>query len=224
MKDSSMFRHPLAAVRLLGQPRPDRPRDHPRPLGMRPTPREGTPSAPAGEWSRDRTLAAVEAALFLADEPLTARKIATLAGLVDGNQARTQVLRLQAMYSAEDSAFEVEEIAGGYQLLTRAEFHPWLARLRSQGGETPLSAPSRETLTIIAYRQPITRADIEAIRGVGAAEVLRQLMERGLIRLAGRDDSLGRPALYETTRKFLLHFGLRSLRDLPPAENVGKTS
>ena len=69
----------------------------------------------------------------------------------------------------------------------------------------------------ICYRQPITRADIEAIRGVGAAEVLRQLMERGLIRLAGRDDSLGRPALYETTRKFLVHFGLRSLRDLPPA-------
>jgi segregation and condensation protein B len=191
---------------------------------MRLMPREIAPTGPAGKLSRDATLAAVEAALFLADEPLTARKLATLAGLGDGNQARSQVLRLQAMYSAEGSAFEVEEIAGGYQLLTRAEFHPWLSRLRSQGGDPPLSAAARETLTIIAYRQPITRADIEAIRGVGAAEVLRQLMERGLIRLAGRDDSLGRPALYETTRKFLLHFGLRSLRDLPPAENVGKPS
>ena len=184
---------------------------------MRLDSRDVVKSVPAGELSRDATLAAVEAALFLADEPLTPRKLATLAGLADSAQAKAQVTRLQAMYSAEGSAFEVEEIAGGYQLLTRAEFHPWLARLRSEGGDPPLSAAGRETLTIVAYRQPITRADIEAIRGVGAAEVLRQLMERGLIRLAGRDDSLGRPALYETTRKFLVHFGLRSLRDLPPA-------
>ena len=209
-----MSRHPLAAVRLL-----DRMRwNHPRPLGFRLIPREVVVSGPTHEHSRDAILAAVEAALFLADEPLTARKLATLAGLADGNHARAQALRLQAMYAAEGSAFEVEEIAGGYQLLTRADFHPWLARLRSQGGDAPLSAPGRETLTIVAYRQPITRADIEAIRGVGAAEVLRQLMERGLIRLAGRDVSLGRPALYETTRKFLLHFGLRSLRELPPVE------
>jgi segregation and condensation protein B len=213
-----MSRHPLAAARLLDRVRYERPRDHQRPLGARLSPRETAPSGPTHEHSRDAALAAVEAALFLADEPLAARKLAALAGLADGNQARAQVLRLQAMYAAEGSAFEVEEIAGGYQLLTRAEFHPWLARLRSQGGEAPLSAAGRETLTIVAYRQPITRADIEAIRGVGAAEVLRQLMERGLIRLAGRDDTLGRPALYETTRKFLLHFGLRSLRDLPPVE------
>ena len=218
MKDSSMARHPLAAARLLGHSRQDRPRDHPRPLGARLSPREIVAAGPTHEHARDAILAAVEAALFLADEPLTARKLAALAGLADGNQARAQVLRLEAMYAAEGSAFEVEEIAGGYQLLTRAEFHPWLARLRSQGGDAPLSAALRETLTIIAYRQPITRADIEAIRGVGAAEGLRHLMERGLIRLAGRDDSLGRPALYETTRKFLLHFGLRSLRDLPPVE------
>ena len=209
-----MFRHPLAAVRLSS--RHDRPRNHPRPQGMRLGPREVISTGPGGELARDAILANVEAALFLADEPLTSRKLATLAGLKDGTEARVQVNRLQALYAAEGSAFEVEEIAGGYQLLTRAEFHPWLSRLRSQGGETPMSAPARETLTIIAYRQPITRADIEAIRGVGAAEVLRQLMERGLIRLAGRDDSLGRPALYETTRKFLAHFGLRSVRDLPP--------
>ena len=217
-KDSAMFRHPLALARLVGRPPRDRPHNHSRPLGMRLVPRDVSPSTPAGEHSRDVILATVEAALFLADEPVAARKLATLAGLDDAAQAKAQVARLQALYAAEGSAFEVEEIAGGYQLLTRAEFHPWLSRLRSQGGDPPLSAAGRETLTIVAYRQPITRADVEAIRGVGAAEVLRQLMERGLIRLAGRDDSLGRPALYETTRKFLLHFGLRSLRDLPPVE------
>jgi segregation and condensation protein B len=95
--------------------------------------------------------------------------------------------------------------------------------LRRNASETQLSAAARETLTIIAYRQPVTRADIESIRGVGSTGVIEQLMERGLVRLAGRDDSLGRPALYETTRKFLQLFGLKSLRDLPPAEGLAPT-
>src|SRR5207245_252696 len=106
-------------------------------------------------------------------------------------------------------------IAGGFQLLTRPQFHPWLARLRQAGNEVRLSGPARETLAIVAYRQPIMRADIEAIRGVQCGEVLRQLMEKGLIRIAGRHDSLGRPVLYGTTKKFMQVFGLKSLRDLP---------
>src|SRR5262249_53269399 len=118
------------------------------------------------------------------------------------------------------SSFQVEEVAGGYQLLTRAEHYPWLARLRRGATEVQMSAAARETLAIVAYRQPITRADIEGIRGVGCAEGLKQLMEEGLGRLAGRDDSLGRPALYETTRKFLQLYGLKSLKDLPPAEGL----
>src|SRR5262249_52046183 len=128
---------------------------------------------------------------------------------------------LRELYRADDSAFQIEELAGGYQLLTRPEFHPWIARLRQSAPEAQLTAAARETLAIIAYRQPVTRADVESIRGVGSQDVLERLRERGRSRLAGRDDSLGRPTLYETTKKFLQLFGLRSLRDLPPAEGLG---
>jgi segregation and condensation protein B len=130
------------------------------------------------------------------------------------------VQRLQALYDADGTAFQVEELAGGYQLLTRPEYHPWLARLRRAGTDLRLTPAAREALAIVAYRQPITRADLEAIRGVQSSEVLRQLMEKGLVRIAGRDDSLGRPVLYGTTRKFLQVFGLKSLRDLPQAEEL----
>jgi segregation and condensation protein B len=128
---------------------------------------------------------------------------------------------LQQLYDRDQTAFQVEELAGGYQLLTRAVFHPWLPRLRRSGVEVLLTPAARETLAIVAYRQPIARADVEAIRGVQSSEVLRQLMEKGLVRIAGRDDSLGRPHLYGTTRKFLQLFGLKSLKDLPPAADLG---
>ncbi len=173
--------------------------------------------APEGPLARDAALAAVEAALFAADEPLVPRKLAQVAGLDDATAARRLVRRLQTLYEEGGSAFQVEEVAGGYQLLTRPEFHPWLARLRRAGNELRLSAPARETLAIVAYRQPIARADVESIRGVQCGEVLRQLMEKGLVRIAGRDDSLGRPVLYGTTKKFLQAFGLKALRDLPQA-------
>jgi segregation and condensation protein B len=176
----------------------------------------------AGELARDERLALVEAALLAADEPLSLRRLAAAAGLADASEARRQVQRLQALYDADGTAFQVEELAGGFQLLTRPEYHPWLARLRRAGNEMRLSAAARETLAIVAYRQPIARADIEAIRGVQSADVLHQLMEKGLVRIAGRDDSLGRPVLYATTRKFLQVFGLRSLRDLPQAQELAE--
>jgi segregation and condensation protein B len=108
----------------------------------------------------------------------------------------------------------VEEIAGGYQLLTRARYSPWLRRLSSTPREFRLSAPALETLAVVAYRQPVLRAEIEAIRGVQCGEVLRQLIERDLVRIAGRSEELGRPLLYGTTRQFLQVFGLRHLDDL----------
>jgi segregation and condensation protein B len=129
---------------------------------------------------------------------------------------------LQVLYEQDGTAFQVEELAGGFQLLTRPEYHPWLARWRRAGNEMRLSAAARETLAIVAYRQPITRADVEAIRGVQSADMLHQLMEKGLVRIAGRDESLGRPVLYATTRKFLQMFGLRSLRDLPQAQELAE--
>lgn len=173
-----------------------------------------------GEGARHPLLAQVEAALFAADEPLTPRRLASAAGLVDVAEARRLVKALRQRYETDDSAFQVEEIAGGYQLLTRPEFHPWLVRLRRPGKDLRLSPPARETLAIVAYRQPITRADIEGIRGVQCSEVLQLLMEKGLIRIAGRHDSLGRPILYGTTKSFLQIFGLKGLRDLPKTEQL----
>lgn len=173
-----------------------------------------------GELAREPRLARVEAALLAADEPLTARKLAVVADIDDAAEARRLVQRLQALYDLDSTAFQVEELAGGFQLLTRPQYHPWLSRLR-RAADMKLSAAARETLTIVAYRQPITRADLEALRGVQSSEVLRQLMEKGLVRIAGRDDSLGRPVLYATTRKFLQAYGLKSLRDLPPVPELG---
>ena len=173
-----------------------------------------------GELARDARLALVEAALLAADEPLTPRRLADAAGLRDGAEARKQVQRLRHLYDRDGTAFQVEELAGGFQLLTRPAFHPWLARLRRTGTDLRLSGAAKETLAIVAYKQPVTRADLEAIRGVQSGELLRLLMEKGLVRIAGRDDSLGRPVLYGTTKKFLQVFGLRSLRDLPEVEDL----
>ena len=173
-----------------------------------------------GERARDLPLVLVEAALFAADEPLTARRLVSIAKLADAGEARRLVRKLQSLYDKNGTAFQVEELAGGFQLMTRPEYHPWLVRLRRTGNAPRLSPAARETLAIVAYRQPIMRADIEAIRGVQCGELLRLLMEKGLIRIAGRHDSLGRPVLYGTTKRFLQTFGLRSLRDLPQAEQL----
>lgn len=177
---------------------------------------ERTSNDPLG---RDAQLALVEALLLAADEPLNTRRLAQAAGLPDANVARRLVRKLQHFYDRDNTAFQIEELAGGFQLLTRAQYHLWLASLRRSASEVRLSGAARETLAIIAYRQPIMRADIEGIRGVHCGEMLRLLMEKGLVRIAGRDNSLGRPVLYGTTRKFLQVFGLRSLKDLPKAED-----
>ena len=179
---------------------------------------EGADPAPADPHARDARLARVEAALFLASEPLTARKLATAAALADSAEARRLVKRLRELYDADATAFQVEEIAGGYQLHTRPIYRPWLLRAQRTGGELKLSPAAQETLAVVAYRQPVPRADVEAVRGVGCGELLTQLMEKGLIKIVGRQDTLGRPVLYGTTKKFLQVFGLSSLKDLPGYE------
>jgi segregation and condensation protein B len=131
--------------------------------------------------------------------------------LADGTEARTLVRALNRLYDTEGCSFRVVEVAGGFQLLSRAKFAPWLRRLQVVPAEVRLSAPALETLAVIAYRQPVLRADIEAIRGVQCGEILRQLMERGLVRIVGKSEELGRPFLYGTTRSFLQVFGLRDL-------------
>jgi segregation and condensation protein B len=126
------------------------------------------------------------------------------------------------LYDNHHSSFRIEQVAAGYQLLTRAPFSRWLSKLHQRQAELKLTPPALETLAIVAYRQPIIRADIEAIRGVGCTEMLKQLMDRELVRIGGADDSLGRPHLYETTRNFLEIFGLKNLDDLPMAERLRK--
>ncbi len=114
----------------------------------------------------------------------------------------------------------MEEVAGGFQLMTRAKFAPWLRRLHPTPVEIRLSPPALETLAVVAYRQPVLRAEIEAIRGVQCGEILRQLIERDLVRIAGRSEELGRPLLYATTVRFLQVFGLRHREDLPRPDVV----
>lgn len=165
----------------------------------------------------------MEAVLLLSRESLNSRKLAQYAQLADGTQARTLVRTLNQIYDREGRAFRVEEIAGGFQLMTRAKFAPWLRRLGHLPEELRLSTPALETLAAVAYRQPVLRADIEAIRGVNCGEILRQLMERDLVKIGGRSNDLGRPYLYTTTRYFLQLFGLRSLQELPRRDWVQGT-
>jgi segregation and condensation protein B len=168
----------------------------------------------------DSPFAVVEGALFAAREPLSYRRLAAASGLPDATAARSAVAEINKRLDAEGCAFRVEEVAGGVQMLTRKEFASWVRRRPDVPSEHLLSPTMLETLAIIAYRQPIVRAEIEAIRGVNCDEILRQLLQRGLIRIAGRHEELGRPYLYETTRTFLQLFGLTSLDNLPKLQKI----
>jgi segregation and condensation protein B len=169
---------------------------------------------------RTAKMARLEAVLLVADVPLSPRRLAQLATLADATEARTLINRLNAAFEQAGTPFRVERVAAGYRLFTVPQFVYWLGKLHHREAELKLSPPSMETLTIIAYRQPITRADIEAIRGVQCSEMIKQLMERGLVRIGGEDESLGRPFLYETTRRFLEIFGMRELEELPLAAKL----
>lgn len=173
---------------------------------------------------RTGPMARLEAVLLVAPAALAARKLAQFAALADPGEVRRLVEALDAAYERDGSAFRIEQVADGYRLLTRPEFAPWLDRMHQRQATQRLSPPALETLTVVAYRQPITRADLEAIRGVQSAEMLKQLMDRGLVRIVGEDDSLGRPFLYGTTREFLEAFGLRSLDDLPDRADLAPVS
>ncbi len=161
----------------------------------------------------------IEAVLFATDEPLPESK---LAGIVEttGKQIRESVENLNAKYQAHGNAFRIEQIAGGYQMLTQPIYNSWLKKMLKVRSDNKLSPAAMETLAIIAYKQPIIRADIEAIRGVAVGEVIRSLMYKGLVKIAGRAEILGRPMLYGTTKKFLEIFGLNSVKDLPKAEDL----
>jgi len=163
----------------------------------------------------------VEAVLFASDEPLTAARLADITE-TSTKQINQNVKNLNEKYKANNNAFRIEQIAGGYQMLTLNHYNHWLKKLLRAREDSKLSSAALETLAIIAYKQPIIRADIEAVRGVAAGEIIRNLMYKGLVKITGRAEVLGRPMLYGTTKKFLEIFGLNSLKDLPKIEELKK--
>jgi segregation and condensation protein B len=166
----------------------------------------------------------LEAVLFLCQEPVAPRKLAQLANLTDGTEARTLLESLRKRYDERGCAFQVVQVAGGYQLLSRPEFATWLRAQAGHAESIRLSPPALETLAVVAYRQPVLRADVEAIRGVACGEILRQLMDRDLLRIVGRSEELGRPLWYGTTKRFLQAFGLCNLDQLPWAQQLRRPS
>ncbi len=163
----------------------------------------------------------VEAILFATDEPLTANRLASIVETTS-KQVKQCIKDLNAKYEKNHNAFRIEQIAGGHQMLTLDTYNTWLRKMLKVRGDSKLSPAALETLAIIAYKQPVIRVDIEAIRGVAAGEVIRSLMYKGLVKIVGRAEILGRPLLYGTTKKFLGVFGLNSLKDLPKAEELKK--
>jgi len=160
----------------------------------------------------------VEALLFASEAPVEAERIREVLELPSVDEARELVRALGERLDGQGRALQIIEVGGGYRLVTRPEVAPWLVKLARSRTRSRLSRSSLETLAIIAYRQPASRPDIDAVRGVNSEAVLDNLLDRRMVRIAGRKDSPGRPFLYETTRDFLVAFGLRDLADLPKAE------
>lgn len=168
--------------------------------------------------------AALEAVLFVSPDPVSRRRLLDLFSERDQEEAQQALDAVLARYGAgEEPSVDgrgvmVEEVAGGIRLVTRPEMNDWLRRFFESGAARKLSMGALETLAIIAYRQPVTAPEIQELRSVSPSGVLKTLLERRLIRIAGRKEVVGKPFLYATTQEFLLHFGLRNLKDLPPLE------
>src|SRR3989338_170589 len=156
----------------------------------------------------------IEVILFVSDKPLTIEAMKDVLADVEPDVIRGLIEELNREYAASGRSFAIQEIAGGFQMLTDPLYGKWISKLYKRLPER-LSGPALQTLAIIAYRQPLTRSEIEAIRGVNVDGVLHTLEERGLIRTRGRKDAIGRPILYGTTNEFLQYFGLKSIEELP---------
>jgi segregation and condensation protein B len=160
--------------------------------------------------------------LFGTHHPLTAGRLAELLELESTKPIRRAIRDLNQAYADTGRSFRVEQVAGGYQLLTLPDYGEHLQRLHQREADAKLTKAALETLAIIAYKQPILRADVEAIRGVACGETIRSLMEKHLVKIAGRAEEPGRPILYGTTKRFLELFGLNSLKDLPQSGDPTK--
>jgi segregation and condensation protein B len=164
----------------------------------------------------------LEALLLSTHHPLTAGKLAELLDIDATKPIRAAIKSLNEQYESTGRAFRIEQVAGGYQLLTLPEFGDTLRKFHQREIDAKLTKAGLETLAIVAYKQPILRVDVEAIRGVACGETIRNLMEKHLVKIAGRAEEPGRPILYGTTKRFLELFGLNSLKDLPQSEALTK--
>lgn len=163
----------------------------------------------------------IEALLFASDQSLSANTLKTILGeMLEGHDIDSLMKEISEEYSRRNSPIELQFIAEGWQLSTKKGFSPWIRKLYKEKTTLRLSNSALETLSIIAYKQPITRSEIEEIRGVEVSGVLETLLERKLARIAGRKETVGRPMLYGTTQEFLRHFGLGHLSELPSLEEL----
>lgn len=162
----------------------------------------------------------VEAVLFASDAPLAPEEIARADEALDEDRVEAALAELKTHYAESGRAFELREVAGGVQLLTRPAFAPYLERLDAVAKPARLSGPALEALAIVAYRQPISRVGVESVRGVNSSGVMRTLLARDLVRVVGRGEGIGRPVLYGTSPGFLEHFGFESLDALPRPEEL----
>ncbi|HBL18212.1 MAG: SMC-Scp complex subunit ScpB [Elusimicrobia bacterium GWA2_69_24] len=158
---------------------------------------------------------AIETLLFITDQPIDVPKLCQAIGVKDRDQVASLVSELQREYEERGAAIQVIEIAEGFQMATRPDYAAYVRNLFREKMTMRLSTAALETLSIIAYKQPLTRAEIEMIRGVEVIAALETLLEKSLVRVVGRKETVGRPLLYGTTPDFLRHFGLRNLQDLP---------
>ncbi len=161
----------------------------------------------------------LEALLFASPEPLTQARV-NLVFLDDAPQLNTCIPKIQELFDNEDRPLVIQEVAGGYQITTRSEYETHVRRMLNRSGKLTLSQAALETLAIIAYKQPVNRFEIEAIRGVDCTGVIKTILDRSLINIKGRDEGPGRPLLYATTDTFLEYFGLSRISDMPKMKEI----
>lgn len=168
----------------------------------------------------DQARQVIEALLFASSKPLTVPEIRKVIRGMTPKQVEEHINALRAVYAEQNRSFEILEIAGGYEIATKREFAPWIMKVELQKKVRQATQSALETLAILAYKQPITRSEIEELRGVDVSGVITTLTERGFIKIVGKKEVPGRPFLYGTTEKFLEHFGLNSLQDLPSIDEI----
>ncbi len=163
----------------------------------------------------------IESLFFAASKPLSIYELKNITDCNDKEKIIKAIFELSAEYEARNGGFYLKEVAGGYQLRSKTEYARWIKKLIEPSGNSHISKAALETLSIIAYKQPVLRSDVEHIRGVDSGGVIRSLLDKGLVKIIGRKDIPGRPMLYATTRRFLEVFDLKDLKDLPTLEELG---